>query len=42
MRNVTLTPVDPTPGEVQVSCGFRVTGTVDTRFGIGLTRRRPL
>jgi GNAT superfamily N-acetyltransferase len=25
-----------------VSCGFRVTGTVDTRFGVGLTMRRPL
>jgi len=25
-----------------LSCGFRVTGTVDTRFGIGLTMRRPL
>jgi GNAT superfamily N-acetyltransferase len=25
-----------------VSCGFRVTGQVDTRFGVGLTMRRPL
>jgi GNAT superfamily N-acetyltransferase len=25
-----------------ISCGFRVTGTVDTRFGVGLTMRRPL
>lgn len=25
-----------------LSCGFRVTGTVDTRFGIGLAMRRPL
>src|SRR5580765_2396077 len=25
-----------------LSCGFCVTGTVDTRFGIGLTMRRPL
>jgi hypothetical protein len=25
-----------------VSCGFRVTGTVDTRFGVGLTMRRAL
>jgi GNAT superfamily N-acetyltransferase len=25
-----------------VSCGFCVTGTVDTRFGIGLAMRRPL
>jgi GNAT superfamily N-acetyltransferase len=25
-----------------VSCGFSVTGTVDTRFGIGLAMRRPL
>jgi len=24
------------------SCGFRVTGTVDTRFGIALAMRRPL
>src|SRR5512140_2067068 len=25
-----------------VSCGFLVTGTVDTRFGVGLDMRRPL
>jgi ribosomal protein S18 acetylase RimI-like enzyme len=25
-----------------VSCGFRVTGTVDTRFGVGLAMRRAL
>ena len=25
-----------------VSCGFRVTGAVDTRFGVGLAMRRPL
>ena len=25
-----------------LSCGFRVTGTVDTRFGVGLDMRRPL
>ena len=25
-----------------VSCGFRVTGTVDTRFGVGLNMRRAL
>ncbi len=25
-----------------LSCGFCVTGTVDTRFGVGLTMRRPL
>ena len=25
-----------------VSCGFRVTGKVDTRFGVGLAMRRPL
>ena len=25
-----------------VSCGFTVTGTVDTRFGVGLTMRRSL
>ena len=25
-----------------ISCGFRVTGTVDTRFGVGLARCRPL
>jgi GNAT superfamily N-acetyltransferase len=25
-----------------VSCGFRATGTVDTRFGVGLDMRRPL
>src|SRR5262245_27042166 len=25
-----------------VSCGFRVTGTIDTRFGVGLAMRRPL
>ena len=25
-----------------VACGFRVAGTVDTRFGIGLSMRRPL
>jgi GNAT superfamily N-acetyltransferase len=25
-----------------LSCGFIVTGTVDTRFGIGLAMRRPL
>jgi GNAT superfamily N-acetyltransferase len=25
-----------------LSCGFRVTGTVDTRFGAGLDMRRPL
>src|SRR5215510_651900 len=25
-----------------VACGFRVTGTVDTRFGVGLAMRRPL
>jgi len=25
-----------------VSCGFRVTGTVDTRFGVGLAMRRSL
>jgi GNAT superfamily N-acetyltransferase len=25
-----------------VSCGFRSTGTIDTRFGIGLTMRRSL
>lgn len=24
-----------------LSCGFRVTGTVETRFGVGLTMRRP-
>jgi GNAT superfamily N-acetyltransferase len=24
------------------SCGFRVTGAVDTRFGVGLAMRRPL
>ena len=24
------------------SCGFRVTGTVETRFGVGLGMRRPL
>jgi len=25
-----------------VSCGFCVTGTIDTRFGVGLAMRRPL
>ena len=25
-----------------VTCGVRVTGTVDTRFGVGLAMRRPL
>ena len=25
-----------------LSCGFRVTGTIDTRFGVGLDMRRPL
>jgi|SRR5581483_7563158 len=25
-----------------LSCGFRVTGTVDTRFGVGLAMQRPL
>ena len=25
-----------------VSCGFRVSGMVDTRFGVGLDMRRPL
>jgi len=25
-----------------VSCGFRATGTIDTRFGVGLAMRRPL
>ena len=25
-----------------VSCGFHVTGTIDTRFGVGLAMRRPL
>jgi GNAT superfamily N-acetyltransferase len=25
-----------------LACGFCVTGTVDTRFGVGLTMRRPL
>jgi GNAT superfamily N-acetyltransferase len=25
-----------------VSCGFRLTGTTATRFGVGLTMRRPL
>jgi len=25
-----------------LSCGFSVTGTVETRFGIGLAMRRPL
>jgi len=25
-----------------LSCGFRVTGTIDTRFGVGLAMRRPL
>ena len=25
-----------------LACGFRVTGTVDTRFGVGLAMRRPL
>jgi GNAT superfamily N-acetyltransferase len=25
-----------------ISCGFRVTGTIDTRFGVGLAMRRPL
>ena len=25
-----------------VSCGFRVIGTVDTRFGVGFAMRRPL
>jgi GNAT superfamily N-acetyltransferase len=25
-----------------VACGFRVTGTIDTRFGVGLAMRRPL
>jgi GNAT superfamily N-acetyltransferase len=25
-----------------LSCGFQVTGTVDTRFGVGIAMRRPL
>lgn len=25
-----------------LACGFRVTGSVDTRFGVGLAMRRPL
>ena len=25
-----------------ISCGFRMTGTVETRFGVGLAMRRPL
>jgi GNAT superfamily N-acetyltransferase len=25
-----------------VACGFRVTGTIDTRFGVALAMRRPL
>src|SRR5215510_953102 len=25
-----------------VSCGFHATGTIDTRFGVGLAMRRPL
>jgi GNAT superfamily N-acetyltransferase len=25
-----------------LSCGFRVTGTIETRFGVGLDMRRPL
>ena len=25
-----------------LACGFRVTGTVETRFGVGLAMRRPL
>ena len=25
-----------------LSCGFRVTGTIDTRFGVGLDMRQPL
>jgi len=25
-----------------LSCGFSVTGTIDTRFGVGLAMRRPL
>jgi GNAT superfamily N-acetyltransferase len=25
-----------------ISCGFHVTGTIDTRFGVGLAMRRPL
>ena len=25
-----------------IACGFRVTGTIDTRFGVGLDMRRPL
>jgi len=25
-----------------LSCGFRVTGTIETRFGVGLTMTRPL
>jgi GNAT superfamily N-acetyltransferase len=25
-----------------VSCGFRVTGTIETRFGVGLLMQRPL
>src|SRR5690349_11746781 len=24
------------------SCGFRITGTIDTQFGVGLTMQRPL
>lgn len=33
---------NPHAKEFYLSCGFRVIGTVDTRFGVGLTMRRPL
>src|SRR5262245_56453622 len=33
---------NPHPEGFYVSCGFRVTGTVDTRFGVGLSMRRAL
>ena len=33
---------NPHAEDFYVSCGFRVTGTVDTRFGVGLAMRRLL
>jgi len=32
----------PSRGRVLVSCGFRVTGTVKTRFGIALAMRKAI
>jgi hypothetical protein len=34
--------IEPQAEGFYISCGFRVTGTIATRFGVGLAMRRPL